>query len=79
MIYRTIKVKNLLENTEGGDFFIKDDELFLAGSDMDANMRVRDGKVLSFDCDDVEVCRVRGKKLHRELARAAKERNDLQP
>ena len=79
MIYRTVKVKNLLENTEGGQFFVKGGELFLAGEDMDMKMRVRDGKIFSFSCDDVEVRSVSGKKLHRELARAVKERNDLQP
>ncbi len=45
-------MKKLLENTEGGDFFFRGKELYLASEDMDKNIRVRDGKVESFTIDD---------------------------
>ena len=74
MIARIIKVRNLLENTEGGDFFVKGGELFLAGNEMEHNMRVRDGKMFRYDCDRVEVCVVSGHRLRRELGKTGKKR-----
>ncbi len=42
----------LLEDTEGGDFFVHDKELYLASEDMDKNIRIRDGKIVPFIIDD---------------------------
>ena len=69
MIYRTVKVENLLENTEGGQFFVKSGDLFLAGDEMEHNMRVRDGKMFRYNCDDVEVRVVSGRRLRTELGK----------
>lgn len=69
MIYGTIKVRNLLENTEGGNFFVKGGELFLAGDEMGHNMRVRDGKLFRWNCDRTEVRVVTGHRLRTELGK----------
>jgi hypothetical protein len=73
--------EKLLENTEGGDFFVYKNELYFASEDMDKNIRVRDGKIVCFDIDvlgERTVRVVRGCTLIMALGRLKKWQDESQ-
>ncbi len=60
--------KIMLEDTEPGQFFVYEGDLYLASEDMETNIRIKDGKVCKFWCDETEVATVSGINLRRALA-----------
>lgn len=62
-------VKTMIGNTDGGDFFVYRDTLYLAGEDAEINLRISDGVKVPMMFDGRHVLVVTGHDLRCELGK----------
>ncbi len=64
-----MRTRTMIGNTEGGDFFVCRDTLYLAGDDAEINLRVYDGVSVKMMFDGRRVFVVTGHDLRFELSK----------